>query len=145
MYHVDGKGTNRRRSKKFAWAIDLIRHLRADSHSNDFQCPVCFRCFSSATALTQHAESQSNKCHMRKTRDYGHFVDQLTAGLAEVGGRHADDTLRYLVPEKAGEAIIKHAPPGQETMLQGTVVPAAPKAEGERRAATTMQPHRTPA
>ncbi|CAI4210286.1 unnamed protein product [Parascedosporium putredinis] len=54
-----------------------------------------------ATALTQHAESQSIRCGLRRTEGFPAFVNHLTAGLAKVDGVHADYTTRYTVSSEA--------------------------------------------
>ena len=74
--------------------------MRSPLHSKDqMQCPSCLRLFPGVTALTQHVESQGTRCKVRDSDQYRIFVDQLTAGLTDVDGRHNDNTVRYVVPE----------------------------------------------
>lgn len=84
-----------------------MSHLRSTAHMEDtrVQCPACLRYFVSTSALTQHAESQATRCRVRDTDEYRIFIDQLTGGLADVQGRHTDDTVRYTVPEEAAAAF----------------------------------------
>lgn len=64
---------------------------------NGLQCLNCLRYFGSATALTQHSESQADRCRIRETAQFGAALDMITAGTAAPAGRHADDTIRYVV------------------------------------------------
>ncbi len=74
-----------------------MTHLGSPAHDHiKYHCPHCLRAFDSATGLAQHAESQSVRCRIRETDQYGQFVDQLTAGMADVQGRHDDNTIRYV-------------------------------------------------
>jgi len=78
----------------------LLSHLKSPLHSGEqMLCPGCLRYFPGATALTQHVESQASRCKVRESDQYRTFVDQLTAGLTDVDGRHNDNTVRYIVPE----------------------------------------------
>lgn len=84
----------------------ITGHLASDVHRRPLtrlQCPHCLRYFSSITALTQHSESEGRKCEIRNTNEFRHFLDNLTAGLADVEGKHEDDTNKYIVPESAQE------------------------------------------
>jgi hypothetical protein len=77
-------------------------HLRSPLHTHQrMQCPQCLRFFHGATAMAQHVESQSSKCRIRDSDRYREFTDQLTAGIADVQGRHKDNTVRYVVPDEA--------------------------------------------
>ena len=81
-------------------AAKLTSHLKSPRHSQDAVfCPSCLRFFYGATALAQHVESQASRCRVRDSNNYRTFVDQLTAGLVDVDGRHVDNTVRYVVPE----------------------------------------------
>ncbi|ROW08775.1 hypothetical protein VMCG_02722 [Cytospora schulzeri] len=51
--------------------------------------------FNALFSLAAHVESQSEKCHMRHSKAYGWFLNQLTWGTAEIGGTHGDNTLKY--------------------------------------------------
>jgi len=78
----------------------LLLHLKSPLHSKEqMLCPSCLNYFPGVTALTQHVESQGSRCRVRDSDQYRTFVDQLTAGLSDVDGRHTDQTVRYVVPE----------------------------------------------
>lgn len=82
----------------------ITGHLASDVHRRPLtklQCPHCLRYFSSITALTQHSESEGRKCEIRNTNEFRHFLDHLTAGLADVEGKHEDDTNKYIVSASA--------------------------------------------
>ncbi|KAL2111254.1 hypothetical protein VUR80DRAFT_10321 [Thermomyces stellatus] len=90
--------------KAFRSMQGITSHLESDVHRRPFtrlQCPHCLRYFKSTTALTQHSESQGRKCEIRNTNEFKHFVDQLTAGIADVEGMYEDQTNRYVVTEGA--------------------------------------------
>lgn len=57
----------------------------------------CLRYFSTATALTQHIESQGVRCKVRNTEGFDGVVDGVTGGTAVTAGRHKDDTIKYAV------------------------------------------------
>jgi hypothetical protein len=57
----------------------------------------CLRYFSTATALTQHIESQGVRCKVRNTEGFNGVVDGVTGGTAVTTGRHIDDTIKYTV------------------------------------------------
>jgi hypothetical protein len=57
----------------------------------------CLRYFSTATALTQHIESQGVRCKVRNTEGFDGVVDGVTGGTAVTAGRHTDDTIKYAV------------------------------------------------
>jgi hypothetical protein len=76
----------------------FAKHLKSTAHSNDeLQCINCFRHFATATALTQHCQSQGIPCKILQTSDYDGAVDGITAGTAITFGRHVDDTIKYAV------------------------------------------------
>ena len=79
----------------------FIQHLKSPAHRNEkLQCINCLRYFATATALTQHCESQGVRCKVRQTSEYDGVVDGITGGTAITAGRHVDDTIRYaLNPE----------------------------------------------
>jgi ribose 5-phosphate isomerase RpiB len=61
------------------------------------KCPKCLRFYASATALTQHVESQGVRCTIRETDEYGAQLDDITASTAVIAGLHEDETLKYAV------------------------------------------------
>ena len=65
------------------------------------------RFFSTATGLTSHAENSTARCRIRDSDNYRQFIDQLTAGLTDVDGRHTDDSVRYVVPENAAAPFME--------------------------------------
>ncbi len=87
-------------------------------YGKKFQCPSCLRFFESMTAMTQHAESPSMKCQLRHTNEFAQYLDLLTAGLADVGGRHLDNTLRYVVPEEAAGQFMEAATSEHRKLLR---------------------------
>ena len=84
----------------------ITGHLASDVHRRpmrNYQCPHCLRYFKSTAALTQHSESQGRKCEIRNTAEFRPFLDQLTAGIADLVGVHEDQTNRYVVTKTAIE------------------------------------------
>jgi len=76
----------------------FIQHLRSAAHRDEkLKCRNCLRYFATATALTQHSESQGFRCRVRDTDQYPAAVDEFTAGTAFTAGRHTDNTVRYMV------------------------------------------------
>ncbi|KAL2075084.1 hypothetical protein VTL71DRAFT_26 [Oculimacula yallundae] len=74
----------------------FVNHLNSPTHSDEkFQCLRCYRYYSSATALAQHAESQGVRCNIRETDDFGLVVRGITADTATTNGRLQDNTVRY--------------------------------------------------
>src|SRR3569833_60359 len=65
------------------------------------------RFFSTATGLTSHAENSTARRRIRDSDNYRQFIDQLTAGLTDVDGRHTDDSVRYVVPENAAAPFME--------------------------------------
>ncbi|KAL1882991.1 hypothetical protein VTK73DRAFT_513 [Phialemonium thermophilum] len=82
-------------------AAGFINHLESPAHSSKrYHCPSCYRWFNSVAALTQHCESQGVRCNIRASDNFRPFLDQLTAGIADVRGVHdKDGTNRYVVPK----------------------------------------------
>ncbi len=84
----------------------LVAHLKSPAHVGPkLTCPYCQFHFAGTTALINHVESPAAKCRMRDTAHYPFFIDQLTAGIVDVRGRHRDNTVRYIVNEKAADAF----------------------------------------
>ncbi|KAK5993942.1 hypothetical protein PT974_07380 [Cladobotryum mycophilum] len=91
--------------KTFKTAKALVGHLRGPAHGDKtYRCPHCFKEFKSLTAITQHAESNGNRCRIRDTENYNAYLDQLTGGIIDVQpSRHADGTVAYRTSDKAKE------------------------------------------
>ncbi|KAB8295933.1 hypothetical protein EYC80_008753 [Monilinia laxa] len=85
--------------KSFDTESGLTQHLLSVAHAgnNRLICPNCYRSFGTYTALTQHCESQGVRCKIREADNYGRVVDDITASVADVIGRHDDETVRYTV------------------------------------------------
>lgn len=85
--------------KTFTSGDPFISHLRSsDAHRSDkFQCHTCFDYFNTVAALAQHSSSQGFYCRARDTDQFDAEVDRLSAGLATVGGRWGDDTVKYVI------------------------------------------------
>ena len=76
----------------------FLSHLRSPAHRDErLQCHICLNYFKTATALTQHCESQGIRCNVRNTARYDVAVEGMTSGTATVDGRHADDTVKYAI------------------------------------------------
>ncbi|RDL32024.1 uncharacterized protein BP5553_09426 [Venustampulla echinocandica] len=97
--------------KSFVKKGQFTQHV--STHANpkeNLQCRHCLRWFASATALTQHSESQAVRCNIRERNDFNARVDEFTAGTAAPVGRHEDNTIRYAVnnlrPDASGAANI---------------------------------------
>ncbi|KAH6723650.1 hypothetical protein BKA61DRAFT_664372 [Leptodontidium sp. MPI-SDFR-AT-0119] len=92
-------------NSSFKTANSFIGHLKSPAHSDEkFQCLKCYRYYNSATALTQHAESQGVRCNVRDTDDFESVVRGITAGTTTTNGRLADDTVRYEINPDANLA-----------------------------------------
>ncbi|KAF8853282.1 hypothetical protein BDZ45DRAFT_748694 [Acephala macrosclerotiorum] len=78
----------------------FIQHLKSPAHRNEnLQCTKCLRYYATATALTQHMESQGVRCKVRLDGDYSGVVDEVTGGVALAKGRLMDKTVKYVVNE----------------------------------------------
>jgi hypothetical protein len=85
-------------SKTVQSSSAFVQHLKSPAHRNEkLQCINCLRYFATATALTQHCESQGVRCKVRQTSEYDGVVDGITGGTAVTAGRHIDDTIKYAV------------------------------------------------
>ncbi|ELR09714.1 hypothetical protein GMDG_04200 [Pseudogymnoascus destructans 20631-21] len=74
----------------------LHMHLKSNAHLTDLcLCPFCFKQFHSGSAITQHLESQTNRCNARDDRRFSQIMDQVAAGMINTAGTHADNTHRY--------------------------------------------------
>jgi hypothetical protein len=91
------------------------------------KCVNCLRFFDSATALTQHAESQGVRCKIRDTDQYGTYVDEITASTAATAGRHADLTVKYVVNDFKPDS----SAPQRVVDSNAAVLKAAEKAKAE--------------
>ena len=52
----------------------------------EFTCNACLKVFKSATALTSHLESASNRCAVKQSVDYDSAVGMASGGLVSVTG-----------------------------------------------------------
>lgn len=88
--------------KVFKTSGRLVGHLRSPAHGDKtYRCPYCLKMFKTLTAITSHAESSSMNCRIRETDGYNAFLDQLTAGMVDVGGQNEDGTLQYTAAKSA--------------------------------------------
>ncbi|KAL6913776.1 hypothetical protein ACHAP8_001719 [Fusarium lateritium] len=85
--------------KTFKSGQALLGHLRSEAHSETkYRCPYCLNTFGSLTSITQHAESNGNKCKIRETDIYRAYMDQLLGGMVDVKNeQHDDGTVKYEV------------------------------------------------
>ncbi|OBT62059.1 hypothetical protein VE03_09215 [Pseudogymnoascus sp. 23342-1-I1] len=102
-------------------AEGLYMHLKSNAHLTDlYSCPFCFKQFNSAAAITQHLESQTNRCNARDDRRFNQLINQVAAGMIDAAGTHDDNTHRYysaqIVPKlqldtvhEANEEVIVNA------------------------------------
>lgn len=82
--------------KSFTKKATFVQHLRSAAHKGiKTSCPACLSHFDSLYALAAHVESQSERCHMRRSTAYGWFLNQLTWGTAEVSGTLGDNMPKY--------------------------------------------------
>jgi hypothetical protein len=87
--------------KSFVEKSSLVNHLRSSAHmTKSVRCPRCLRHFADNFSLAQHAESQSLRCRLRESDDYGLFVDKLTGGIADLDGHHDDGTVKYKISKR---------------------------------------------
>lgn len=71
-------------------------HLKSNAHLTDlYSCPFCFNQFNSASAITQHLESQTTRCNARVDSRFNQLMDQVAAGMIDTTGTHDDNTHRY--------------------------------------------------
>ncbi|GAB0142289.1 hypothetical protein EsHS_00002845 [Epichloe bromicola] len=92
--------------KVFKTSGRLAGHLRSPAHGDKtYRCPYCFRMFKTLTAITSHAESSSMNCRIRETDGYSAFLDQLTAGMIDVGRQNEDGTLQYTTAKSARASL----------------------------------------
>ncbi|KAH7151992.1 putative C2H2 finger domain protein [Dactylonectria estremocensis] len=94
-------------NKTFKKAGGLIGHLRSPAHSSTkYRCPYCLNTFSSLSAVTQHAESNGVRCHIRDSDNYNSYLDQLTSGIVDVSPtRNEDGTVKYETTDASREAF----------------------------------------
>jgi len=93
-------------TKSFPASSSFIAHLKSPAHLEEamrLKCPHCLRYYDTATALTQHAESQGVRCKIRKQDQYGVYVDEITASTAAVDGVHDDNTVKYVVNDLSSQ------------------------------------------
>ena len=80
----------------------FVQHLKSPIHMGlqKVKCPHCLRPFPSATALTQHIESQGIRCNARKLEIVDVLVEEVTQ-VVTADGLHADETVRYVnIPDR---------------------------------------------
>ncbi|KAF7865205.1 hypothetical protein EAF04_006182 [Stromatinia cepivora] len=97
--------------KSFDTESGFIQHLLSAAHAgnNRLVCPNCYRGFGTYTALTQHCESQGVRCKIREADNYGRVVNDITSSVADVVGRHDDETVKYTVKKEGwGELAKRH-------------------------------------
>ncbi|ATZ52830.1 hypothetical protein BCIN_08g04580 [Botrytis cinerea B05.10] len=95
----------------------FIQHLLSAIHTSDNRliCPNCYRGFGTYTALTQHCESQGVRCKIREAVNYGKVVNDITASVADVVGKHEDETVKYTVKEEGfGDLAKKYREAGEK-------------------------------
>ncbi|KAI9891418.1 MAG: hypothetical protein M1814_002737 [Vezdaea aestivalis] len=69
----------------------LHNHLRFESHtSQTYQCPSCLKKFKSLTAIIQHAESESHRCKIRHSDNFGDFISLATGNYVALKGKDED-------------------------------------------------------
>lgn len=89
-------------SKTFKKAGQLISHLRNNDHRPaKYRCPFCSKMYRSISALTQHCETPNTFCEIDYSYSYRTFLNQLTGGVIDVDGKHADHTPKYIVTDMA--------------------------------------------
>ncbi|KAI6244978.1 hypothetical protein HI914_07228 [Erysiphe necator] len=82
--------------KTFKNKTGFMQHLNSQAHRNEeLKCINCLKHFATATALTQHCESQSLRCKIRDSDSYEQMVDIMTSGFATITGRLPDNTVKY--------------------------------------------------
>ncbi|OBT76980.1 hypothetical protein VF21_04193 [Pseudogymnoascus sp. 05NY08] len=74
----------------------LYMHMKSNAHLTDLlSCPSCFKQFHSSSAITQHFESQTNRCNARNDSRFSQMMDQVAAGMIDTAGTHDDRSHRY--------------------------------------------------
>ncbi|KAI9052130.1 hypothetical protein LZ554_003492 [Drepanopeziza brunnea f. sp. 'monogermtubi'] len=88
--------------KSHASRFAFIAHLKSPAHRSErLQCTKCLRYYDTATALTQHYESQGVRCTVRETDGYDNVLLGATAENVLTQGRMADDTIKYIINPQA--------------------------------------------
>ncbi|PLB51193.1 putative C2H2 finger domain protein [Aspergillus steynii IBT 23096] len=80
----------------FSQRDEFEEHVLQKSRSKRVvQCPNCLRRFKTTAALIAHCESPSTRCDINNGDKYGQIIDELTGGLIQAVGYHADGTVKY--------------------------------------------------
>ncbi|EHA57159.1 hypothetical protein MGG_07013 [Pyricularia oryzae 70-15] len=88
--------------KTFKKAGQLIGHLKTNDHQPaKYRCPFCSKMYRTLSALTQHCETPNTFCEIDYSYSYRVFLGQLTGGVIDVDGKHADHTPKYTVTNEA--------------------------------------------
>ncbi|KAG5982868.1 hypothetical protein E4U55_001199 [Claviceps digitariae] len=92
--------------KVFKTSGQLIAHLRSPAHGNQsFRCPYCLKMFKSLTAISSHVESSSVNCRIREADGYNAYLNQLTAGMVDIGRQNEDGTLQYTTVDSSRASL----------------------------------------
>lgn len=68
----------------FGIPADLNKHINSEHRLTLMKCPVCFKCFKSATAIIAHCESGGTKCQINKADNFNIFLDRFSGGFLSV-------------------------------------------------------------
>lgn len=113
--------------KGFKKPAQLIGHLKGPAHGTvKYTCPACHKIFTSLQAISAHAESSSQHCHLRHTDGYAAYMDQISAGLVDVTFNNHKDGTHQLQTSVA--AMKKYGDPEEAKKVE-----AARKAEQAKR------------
>ncbi|PGG96087.1 hypothetical protein AJ80_09875 [Polytolypa hystricis UAMH7299] len=88
----------------FATAKELTDHVRSGVHADGYaRCPSCNRPFRSYAAVVAHCETATARCKVSESYDYARVMDEVSAGIIDAVGYHADGTVRYQASKKPKE------------------------------------------
>lgn len=74
---------------------DLKRHLTSGVHQGTSkQCLKCLRHFKTIPGLIAHMESNSERCKMKETDQFGQMLSVVSGGFLGVKGRSADGSIK---------------------------------------------------
>ena len=74
---------------------DIKRHLTSGVHQGtDQRCLKCLKHFKTVPALIAHMESNSERCKIKDTEQFGQILSVVSGGFLGVKGRSADGSIQ---------------------------------------------------
>lgn len=84
----------------FGAAADLMNHLSNDHEAKVTKCPMCQKKFETLYALMAHCEAINSRCHIRYSKTYNEFINNLTGGFVNAAVKGRDDVTLYQTVKK---------------------------------------------